>query len=89
MRIHRVIFQAFFATTVAVMATPHASACINDRSVKRAETEFRSRYESTAPAEAPPSDVVSRWAIGGLVAGSALVAGSLGVGFRRKKSGGR
>jgi len=88
------MYHAALIPVLAVLLTvgsSHSIACLNDTSVRAAEDEFRSRYESTSANDAPVTsnqlgiNDTNLWGIAGLAVGSGLVAGSSVIGFRRRK----
>lgn len=66
-----------------ILRAEMASACLNDRNVDRAEKEFRSRYENPTLEERTEPKTYSLAGISGLLAGCALVAGTVRIEFRR------
>lgn len=63
-------------------------ACLNDTSVTRAESEFRSSYDAPPPAAKPPAyRGLNPWGIAALALCGGISAGLLVMKPRRNKSG--
>jgi hypothetical protein len=61
--------------------------CLNDTSVDRSESEFRSSYDTPRSVSESRFHGISFWGLGALALGGGLAAGSLIVTLRRGSNG--